>query len=49
MVRRRLAVLAMIAAGTAMLASGCVVRAYTPATATVYSSGTVHTSGADRR
>ncbi len=35
------------AAGIAILLSGCVVRAYsTPATATVYTSGTVHTSGA---
>src|SRR5688572_2578313 len=34
-------------AGLAILASGCVVRAYsTPATATVYTSGSVHTSGA---
>jgi hypothetical protein len=34
-------------AGLAIVASGCVVRAYsTPATATVYTSGTVHTSGA---
>jgi hypothetical protein len=36
----------MIVAGAAAMASGCVVRAYsTPATATVYTSGTVHTSG----
>ncbi|HTE50569.1 MAG TPA: hypothetical protein VK698_06860 [Kofleriaceae bacterium] len=34
-------------AGAALLASGCVVRAYsTPATATVYTEGSVHTSGA---
>jgi len=34
-------------AGLAIFASGCVVRAYsTPATATVYTSGTVHASGA---
>jgi hypothetical protein len=47
MVRCRAVVALVGVAGLAILASGCVVRAYsTPATATVYTSGTVHTSGA---
>ena len=47
MVRSRVVGLLLGVAAIAVLAPGCVVRAYsTPATATVYSSGTVHTSGA---
>src|SRR5688500_10567959 len=47
MVRSRTVGVLVGLAGLALLASGCVVRAYsTPATATVYTSGSVHTSGA---